>query len=174
MDQRKHPGRFAPTATGFEALLIYNLYVIVCFFISLQTLCECALNSPYIILKLGMMAVLSTLSGTIAIKQYLGNMTGYTIFFSIFVNSFFNHKVSRCFIFSSEIYIKRNVAFRLSLTFIMVLMIFFLPSGSTSIPPRLTDLVKLAQECCFHSNLAVAAHGVIVLSNIVISCPEKG
>ncbi|CAG01530.1 unnamed protein product [Tetraodon nigroviridis] len=45
--------------------------------------------------------------------------------------------------------------------------------GSTSVPPRLTDLVKLAQECCYHSNLAVAAHGVIVLSNIVISCPEK-
>uniref|UniRef100_H3CZJ0 Integrator complex subunit 7 n=1 Tax=Tetraodon nigroviridis TaxID=99883 RepID=H3CZJ0_TETNG len=85
-----------------------------------QTLCECALSSPYIILKLGMMAVLSTLSGTIAIKQYLSNMT-----------------------------------------------------GSTSVPPRLTDLVKLAQECCYHSNLAVAAHGVIVLSNIVISCPEK-
>uniref|UniRef100_A0A674N1J2 Integrator complex subunit 7 n=1 Tax=Takifugu rubripes TaxID=31033 RepID=A0A674N1J2_TAKRU len=85
-----------------------------------QTLCECALASPYIILKLGMMAVLSTLSGTIAIKQYLSNMT-----------------------------------------------------GSPSIPPRLSDLVKLAQECCYHSNLAVAAHGVIVLSNIVISCPEK-
>ncbi|TWW68712.1 Integrator complex subunit 7 [Takifugu flavidus] len=85
-----------------------------------QTLCECALTSPYIILKLGMMAVLSTLSGTIAIKQYLSNMT-----------------------------------------------------GSPSIPPRLSDLVKLAQECCYHSNLAVAAHGVIVLSNIVISCPEK-
>uniref|UniRef100_A0A671VIJ4 Integrator complex subunit 7 n=1 Tax=Sparus aurata TaxID=8175 RepID=A0A671VIJ4_SPAAU len=81
-----------------------------------QTLCECALNSPYNSLKLGMLAVLSTLSGTIAIKQYF--------------------------------------------------------SGS-SVPPRLTDLVKLAQECCYHSNLAVAAHGVIVLSNIAISCPEK-
>lgn len=66
------------------------------------------------------------------------------------------------------------MAYRLSVTFIMVSMIFFFSSGSTSIPPRLTDLVKLAQECCFHSNLAVAAHGVIVLSNIVISCPEKG
>lgn len=50
-------------------------------FVSLQTLCECALNSPYIILKLGMMAVLSTLSGTIAIKQYLSNMTGCTFLF---------------------------------------------------------------------------------------------
>lgn len=50
-------------------------------FVSLQTLCECALNSPYIILKLGMMAVLSTLSGTIAIKQYLNNMTGCTSHF---------------------------------------------------------------------------------------------
>uniref|UniRef100_A0A665WFH6 Integrator complex subunit 7 n=1 Tax=Echeneis naucrates TaxID=173247 RepID=A0A665WFH6_ECHNA len=85
-----------------------------------QTLCECALTSPYNSLKLGMLAVLSTLSGTIAIKQYFSNMT-----------------------------------------------------GGSSVPPRLTDLVKLAQECCYHSNLAVAAHGVIVLSNIAVSCPEK-
>lgn len=47
-------------------------------------------------------------------------------------------------------------------------------AGGPSVPPRLTDLVKLAQECCYHSNLAVAAHGVIVLSNIAISFPEKG
>lgn len=47
-------------------------------------------------------------------------------------------------------------------------------SGSSSVSPRLTDLVKLAQECCYHSNLAVAAHGIIVLTNIAISCPEKG
>uniref|UniRef100_A0A4W6F578 Integrator complex subunit 7 n=1 Tax=Lates calcarifer TaxID=8187 RepID=A0A4W6F578_LATCA len=85
-----------------------------------QMLCECALSSPYDSLKLGMLAVLSTLSGTIAIKQYFSNMT-----------------------------------------------------GTSSVPPRLTDLVKLAQECCYHSNLAVAAHGVIVLSNIAVSCPEK-
>uniref|UniRef100_A0A8C9WT92 Integrator complex subunit 7 n=1 Tax=Sander lucioperca TaxID=283035 RepID=A0A8C9WT92_SANLU len=85
-----------------------------------QTLCECALTSPYNSLKLGMLAVLATLSGTIAIKQYFNNMT-----------------------------------------------------GGSSVPPLLTDLVKLAQECCYHSNLAVAAHGVIVLSNIAISCPEK-
>ncbi|XP_034018652.1 integrator complex subunit 7 [Thalassophryne amazonica] len=82
-----------------------------------QTLCECALTSPYNSLKLGTLAVLSTLSGTIAIKQYF--------------------------------------------------------SGSSSVPPRLTDLVKLAQECCYHSNLAVAAHGVVVLANIAVSCPEK-
>uniref|UniRef100_A0A3Q4A8U3 Integrator complex subunit 7 n=1 Tax=Mola mola TaxID=94237 RepID=A0A3Q4A8U3_MOLML len=85
-----------------------------------QILCECALSSPYISLKLGMLAVLSTLSGTIAIKQYFNSMT-----------------------------------------------------GGSSLTPRHTDLVKLAQECCYHSNLAVAAHGVIVLSNIAISCPEK-
>ncbi|XP_049612413.1 integrator complex subunit 7 [Syngnathus scovelli] len=86
-----------------------------------QTLCECALSSPYVSLKLGMLAVLSTLSETIAIKQY------------------------------------------------------FIPTtvSSVSATPRITDLVKLAQECCYHSNLAVAAHGIIVLSNIVISCPEK-
>ncbi|CAL8392086.1 integrator complex subunit 7 [Gadus morhua] len=85
-----------------------------------QTLCECALSSPYTSLKLGMLAVLSTLSGTIAIKQY------------------FNPGL-----------------------------------GSASVPLRLTDLVKLAQECCYHSNLAVAAHGVGVLTNIAISCPDQ-
>ncbi|KAJ3606218.1 hypothetical protein NHX12_025738 [Muraenolepis orangiensis] len=40
-----------------------------------QTLCECALTSPYSSLKLGMLAVLSTLSGTIAIKQYFNPVT---------------------------------------------------------------------------------------------------
>lgn len=85
-----------------------------------QALCECALTSPYNSLKLGMLAVISTLSGTIAIKQYFNNMT-----------------------------------------------------GPSPVPPRLTDLVKLAQECCYHSNLSVAAHGVIVLTNIAIFCPEK-
>lgn len=85
-----------------------------------QTLCECALSSPYNSLKLGMLSVLSTLSGTIAIKQY-----------------------------------------------------FNPGAGGASAPPRLTDLVKLVQECCYHSNLAVAAHGVTVLANIAISCPEK-
>uniref|UniRef100_A0A3B5AB75 Integrator complex subunit 7 n=1 Tax=Stegastes partitus TaxID=144197 RepID=A0A3B5AB75_9TELE len=85
-----------------------------------QTLCECALTIPYNSLKLGMLAVLSTLSGTIAVKQYFTNV-----------------------------------------------------AGGSAVPPRLTDLVKLAQECCYHSNLAVAAHGVVVLSNISISCPEK-
>uniref|UniRef100_A0A8C5HQY6 Integrator complex subunit 7 n=1 Tax=Gouania willdenowi TaxID=441366 RepID=A0A8C5HQY6_GOUWI len=85
-----------------------------------QTLCECALNIPYNSLKLGMLSVLSTLSGTIAVKQYFSSVT-----------------------------------------------------GGSSVHPRLTDLVKLAQECCYHSNLAVAAHGVIVLSNIAISCTGK-
>uniref|UniRef100_A0A3Q3LV87 Integrator complex subunit 7 n=1 Tax=Labrus bergylta TaxID=56723 RepID=A0A3Q3LV87_9LABR len=75
-----------------------------------QTLCECALSSPYNSLKLGMLAVLSTLSGTIAIKQYFNNMTG----------------------------------------------------GGSSVPPRLTDLVKLAQECCYHSNLAVLLTGALI------------
>uniref|UniRef100_A0A8C8DY16 Integrator complex subunit 7 n=1 Tax=Oryzias sinensis TaxID=183150 RepID=A0A8C8DY16_9TELE len=86
-----------------------------------QTLCECALAIPYNSLKLGMLAVLSTLSGTIAIKQYFSNPAG----------------------------------------------------DNSTVSPQLTDLVKLAQECCYHSNLAVAAQGVVVLSNIVISCPEK-
>uniref|UniRef100_A0A8C6TRW9 Integrator complex subunit 7 n=1 Tax=Neogobius melanostomus TaxID=47308 RepID=A0A8C6TRW9_9GOBI len=85
-----------------------------------QTLCECALSSPYNSLKLGMLAVISTLSGTIAIKQY-----------------------------------------------------FSAAAGSTPVPPRLTDLVKLAQECCYHSNLCVSGHGVNVLTNIALSCPDK-
>ncbi|KAG7460767.1 hypothetical protein MATL_G00202430 [Megalops atlanticus] len=85
-----------------------------------QALCECALSIPYNSLKLGMLSVLSTLSGTIAIKQY-----------------------------------------------------FSPAAGSAPGTSRPTDLVRLAQECCYHSNLAVAAHGVTVLSNIAISCPEK-
>uniref|UniRef100_A0A4W4G8U8 Integrator complex subunit 7 n=1 Tax=Electrophorus electricus TaxID=8005 RepID=A0A4W4G8U8_ELEEL len=87
---------------------------------NIQTLCECALRTPYSSLKLGMVSVLSTLSETIAIKQY-----------------------------------------------------FILTPGEPLPAPHLTDLVKLAQECCYHSNLAVAAHGITVLANIAISCPEK-
>uniref|UniRef100_A0A667I521 Integrator complex subunit 7 n=1 Tax=Lynx canadensis TaxID=61383 RepID=A0A667I521_LYNCA len=37
---------------------------------NIQALCECALQTPYDSLKLGMLSVLSTLSGTIAIKHY--------------------------------------------------------------------------------------------------------
>ncbi|TSK58186.1 Integrator complex subunit 7 [Bagarius yarrelli] len=87
---------------------------------NIQTLCESALNTPYDGLKLGMASVLSTLSGTIAIKQYFSPVT-----------------------------------------------------GESPQPPQLTDIVKLAQDCCYHSNLAVAAHGITVLTNIAISCPEK-
>ncbi|KAL0163956.1 hypothetical protein M9458_039709, partial [Cirrhinus mrigala] len=88
---------------------------------NIQVLCECALSTPYNSLKLGMLSVLSTLSGTIAIKQYFSPTT-----------------------------------------------------GEASPAHRHTDLVKLAQECCYHSNLAVAAHGITVLTNIAVSCPEKG
>ncbi|KAI2651744.1 Integrator complex subunit 7 [Labeo rohita] len=87
---------------------------------NIQVLCECALSTPYNSLKLGMLSVLSTLSGTIAIKQYFSPTT-----------------------------------------------------GEVSPAPRHTDLVKLAQECCYHSNLAVAAHGITVLTSIAVSCPEK-
>lgn len=48
------------------------------------------------------------------------------------------------------------------------------PGGGPSVSPRQTDLVRLAQECCYHSNLPVAAYGVIVLVNITVSCPDKG
>lgn len=50
----------------------------------------------------------------------------------------------------------------------------FCSSGDAFTPPRLTDLVKLAQECCYHSNLAFSAHGVTVPANIAISYPEIG
>lgn len=55
-----------------------------------------------------------------------------------------------------------------------LMCVLFPHSGGSSVAPRLTDLVKLAQECCYHSNLAVAAHGIVVLANITVSCPENG
>lgn len=113
-----------------------------------QTLCECALSSPYISLKLGMLAVLSTLSGTIAIKQYFSHMTG-------------------CLHFQTEAVVPCAVNLH-------VFNCNSPPGGGPSVSPRLTDLVKLAQECCYHSNLPVAAYGVIVLVNITVSCPDKG
>ncbi|XP_058131155.1 integrator complex subunit 7 isoform X2 [Dasypus novemcinctus] len=85
-----------------------------------QALCECALQTPYDSLKLGILSVLSTLSGTIAIKHYF------------------------------------NVA-----------------PGNVCSSPRSSDLVRLAQECCYHSNRGIAAHGVRVLTNITVSCQEK-
>ncbi|XP_012870720.1 PREDICTED: integrator complex subunit 7 isoform X1 [Dipodomys ordii] len=87
---------------------------------NIQALCECALQTPYDSLKLGMLSVLSTLSGTIAIKHYFSTAPG-------------------------------NV-------------------GSS---PRSSDLVKLAQECCYHNNRGIAVHGVRVLTNITVSCHEK-
>ncbi|XP_030051928.1 integrator complex subunit 7 isoform X1 [Microcaecilia unicolor] len=87
---------------------------------NIQALCECALHTPYDSLKLGMLSVLSTLSGTIAIKQY-----------------------------------------------------FSAAPGNATAAARASDLVKLAQECCYHSSRGIAAHGVIVLTNIVASCQEK-
>ncbi|CAL1585592.1 unnamed protein product [Knipowitschia caucasica] len=84
-----------------------------------QTLCECALSCPYNSLKLGMLSVISTLSGTIAIKHYLSPAP-----------------------------------------------------GSAPVPPRLTDLVKLALESSYHSNLWVSGHGVMVLTNVTLSGPE--
>ncbi|XP_011896177.1 integrator complex subunit 7 isoform X4 [Papio anubis] len=87
---------------------------------NIQALCECALQTPYDSLKLGMLSVLSTLSGTIAIKHYFSTVP-----------------------------------------------------GNVSSPPRSSDLVKLAQECCYHNNRGIAAHGVRVLTNITVSCQEK-
>ncbi|NXA87836.1 INT7 protein, partial [Melanocharis versteri] len=87
---------------------------------NIQALCESALNTPYDSLKMGMLSVLSTLSGTIAIKQY----------------------------FSSA-------------------------PGAVATTARSFDLVKLAQECCYHNNRGIAAHGVRILTNISASCQEK-
>ncbi|XP_065728539.1 integrator complex subunit 7 isoform X2 [Phocoena phocoena] len=87
---------------------------------NIQALCECALQTPYDSLKLGMLSVLSTLSGTIAVKHY-----------------------------------------------------FSIASGNVGSSPRSSDLVKLAQECCYHNNRGIAAHGVRVLTNITVSCQEK-
>ncbi|XP_004853594.1 integrator complex subunit 7 isoform X2 [Heterocephalus glaber] len=87
---------------------------------NIQALCECALQTPYDSLKLGMLSVLSTLSGTIAIKHY-----------------------------------------------------FSIAPGNVGSSPRSSDLVKLAQECCYHNNRGIAAHGVRVLTNITVSCQEK-
>uniref|UniRef100_M3Z955 Integrator complex subunit 7 n=1 Tax=Nomascus leucogenys TaxID=61853 RepID=M3Z955_NOMLE len=87
---------------------------------NIQALCECALQTPYDSLKLGMLSVLSTLSGTIAIKHY-----------------------------------------------------FSIVPGNVSSSPRSSDLVKLAQDCCYHNNRGIAAHGVRVLTNITVSCQEN-
>ncbi|XP_059946917.1 integrator complex subunit 7 isoform X2 [Mesoplodon densirostris] len=87
---------------------------------NIQALCECALQTPYDSLKLGMLSVLSTLSGTIAVKHY-----------------------------------------------------FSIASGNVGSSPRSSDLVKLAQECCYHNNRGIAAHGMRVLTNITVSCQEK-
>ncbi|KAH0510463.1 Integrator complex subunit 7 [Microtus ochrogaster] len=74
---------------------------------NIQALCECALQTPYDSLKLGMLSVLSTLSGTIAIRHY-----------------------------------------------------FSVAPGNVGSSPRSSDLVKLAQECCYHSKRGIAAHGI--------------
>lgn len=46
--------------------------------------------------------------------------------------------------------------------------------GNVGSSPRSSDLVRLAQECCYHNNRGIAAHGVRVLTNITVSCQEKG
>ncbi|KAM6128284.1 LOW QUALITY PROTEIN: integrator complex subunit 7 [Pterocles gutturalis] len=86
---------------------------------NIQALCESALHTPYDSLKLGMLSVLSTLSGTIA-KQYFSGAP-----------------------------------------------------GTAATTARSFDLVKLAQECCYHNNRGIAAHGVRILTNISASCQEK-
>ncbi|KAG8504419.1 Integrator complex subunit 7 [Galemys pyrenaicus] len=87
---------------------------------NIQVLCECALQTPHDGLKLGVLSVLSVLSGTIAVKHY-----------------------------------------------------FSVASGNVGSPPRSSDLVRLAQECCYHNNRGIAAHGGRVLTNITVSCQEK-
>ncbi|XP_055000364.1 integrator complex subunit 7 isoform X2 [Sorex araneus] len=50
---------------------------------------------------------------------------------------------------------------------------FSVAAGNVGSSPRASDLVRLAQECCYHSNRGVAAHGARVLTNIAVSCQEK-
>lgn len=88
---------------------------------NIQALCDCALQTPYDSLKLGMVSVLSTLSGSFSIKQYFHPPPGT------------------------------------------------IAGAGTA---RYTDLIKLAQECSYHSNRGIAAHGVTVLTNIVASCQD--
>lgn len=152
MDQRKHSGRLLGVGSALQGFLHVCEKPVCNMNMCLQTLCECALSSPYNSLKLGMLAVLSTLSGTIAIKQYFSNITGAVCIYSALSSLVCVGGKEQQW---ADLYSSHH-------------------SGSSSVPPRLTDLVKLAQECCYHSNLAVAAHGVIVLTNIAISCPEKG
>ncbi|XP_061211390.1 LOW QUALITY PROTEIN: integrator complex subunit 7-like [Neopsephotus bourkii] len=45
--------------------------------------------------------------------------------------------------------------------------------GAAATTARLFDLVKLAQECCYHNNHGIAAHGVRILTNVSASCQEK-
>ncbi|NWH64493.1 INT7 protein, partial [Geococcyx californianus] len=45
--------------------------------------------------------------------------------------------------------------------------------GAAATTARSFDLVKLAQECCYHNNRGIAAHGVRILTNISASCQEK-
>lgn len=54
------------------------------------------------------------------------------------------------------------------------MLLFYARLGNVGSSPRSSDLVKLAQECCYHSNGGIAAHGVRVLTNIAVSCQEKG
>ncbi|XP_057626104.1 integrator complex subunit 7 isoform X3 [Chionomys nivalis] len=109
---------------------------------NIQALCECALQTPYDSLKLGMLSVLSTLSGTIAIRHYFSVVPGTA---ETMAGSF---------------------SVKTSLCGCRVL-------GNVGSSPRSSDLVKLAQECCYHSNRGIAAHGVRVLTNITVSCQEK-
>lgn len=50
----------------------------------------------------------------------------------------------------------------------------YLHLGAAATTARSFDLVKLAQECCYHNNRGIAAHGVRILTNISASCQDKG
>lgn len=72
---------------------------------------------------------------------------------------------------------KMNLSAEMLLNYINELQCVLLFSaylGNVGSPPRSSDLVKLAQECCYHNNRGIAAHGVRVLTNITVSCQEKG
>ncbi|PIN99399.1 hypothetical protein AB205_0005050 [Aquarana catesbeiana] len=127
---------------------------------NVQALCECALQTPYDSLKLGMVSVLSTLSGSICIKQYFNTTQGS--FFPMTPKARSNLQYHPTI---GVYFHKRDGSTWPIINFSSLL-------GATPGTSRYTDLLKLAQECSYHSNRSIAAHGVTVLTNIVSSCQD--
>lgn len=75
---------------------------VLCSFSSaFQALCECALQTPYDSLKLGMLSVLSTLSGTIAVKHYFSIASGKEKIYGWCASPFIHVDVSGGFLYEA-------------------------------------------------------------------------